>query len=159
MTETQKAEVERLLPYIRRIVRTFGPDDELVSEGYLIACQVIPKWRPERGPLDQFVGLCVRHRMIRLRERAHRAPRTFADGDMNDADPAAPPPRSCGLYDAIGRIPDESLRKLAELKWIGKMTLRELAGDYGVSIDAIRKRLATARAEVARLMADSVPQS
>lgn len=53
MTPEQQKQVESLIPYIRRVVRTRASDDaeyeEFFAAACLAVCKAIPRWSPEGG--------------------------------------------------------------------------------------------------------------
>lgn len=72
LTPEQSDSVVGIMPLARAIARRFGPDDELVSEAYLAACEAVRDFEAARGSLRRWVALRVSRRLHRLRERTRR---------------------------------------------------------------------------------------
>lgn len=135
LSAKQQAEVVRLLPYVQRIARSFGLDDEFDSEAQLILCEAVPTWKPEFGvPIDQYVGVCVRRRLSGLLRRQTALP-------LNDVEA---PSKCMNLHELVERLP-ERVRECARLRWSEDLFLHEVANVLGHKKSIVAGRLREAR--------------
>jgi RNA polymerase sigma factor (sigma-70 family) len=129
---------------------------EAADEAFTRACERWDRVRAMASPggWAHSTALNVARRRLRRTEHERRLLRRVAPAH----EPEAPPPTwSIEVWDALRSLPPRE-REAVVLRHVGDLPVAEVAQVMGVAAGTVASTLASARARLARLLADTAPE-
>ncbi len=158
LTTAQQAEVERLIPYVGTIARTFARGRgrqhaaDIHQDALVACCEAVQAWNPLRCPLDKWVGRVVWTRLARLMEyTTRREMEPLFEIEHNVTAPDAKPP----VYACIEKLPD-ALKPVAVASWIEGKSILEIMSATGLPDRKVKLKLKRAKEALLGLLEDSL---
>lgn len=125
--------------------------EEVVQETFMVAAGRIHQFRPSAGTFRtwllgiarrRWMKLCTAEARRRGREQEHQARIGEADADKRD--------RVLAVYEALAKLPP-GYRAILEVKYMGGLTVSQIARQHGTSEDAAESLLRRARERFSRV--------
>jgi RNA polymerase sigma-70 factor (ECF subfamily) len=122
--------------------------EEVAHDAFVIAARGIHRFDPGRATLRAWLLGIAKNRYMSIQAGENRRKRHEQSSAKAGSGAVTPPKADLHVHEALARLPSR-YRVVLEAKYLRGLTMKEIAADDGVSIEAIESLLRRARASFA----------